>query len=241
MLFPYLTEVEIDGEAAALIHAVFGGPWHRRSPVDLDTIVYEHLSPRENLSFNDEAYLPLENGEIVLGKTLPIRGKILLNRVLKEEESGRARFTLAHELGHWVLHRKLFLAHRETLDLFAGTDTIDEEFAFVGLNRSVFPGSCRPEAVAREEWQANRFATALLVDPTVLREEFVARFDAPFIARSSREWRSRARTVRELASLVARGSVEGHPSLRHVFGLSIEAMAITLESRGYVVEDMPVL
>lgn len=241
MQFPYLTEAEIDGEAATLIHAVFGEPWRQRSPVDLDTIVYEYLSPRENLSFNDEADLPLEGGEVVLGKTLPVRGKILLNRVLKEDEPGRGRFTLAHELGHWVLHRKLFLAQRETLDLFATPDTVDENFAFVGLNRSVFPRSCRPNAVAREEWQANRFATTLLVDPVVLREEFTVRFDAPVIARTSREWRNQGQTVRELASRIARGVVEGHPPLRSVFGLSVEAMAIALESRGYVVENMPVL
>lgn len=241
MEYPYLLESEIEGEAATLLHAVFGGPWRERTPVDLETIVYDHLSPRENLIFDDEADLPPEKGEIVLGKTLPIRGKIQLNRFLKQGESGRRRFTLAHELGHWVLHRKLFLARREMLDLFVGTGASDTEFEFVGLNKSVFPGSCRPGAVPREEWQANRFAIGLLIDPVVLREEFEVRFGNTAIARSSREWRSRGRTVRELALLVARGFVNDRLPLRDVFGLSVEAMAIALESRGYVVESASAL
>lgn len=239
MEYPYLEEAVIEGEAAALLNAVFGGPWRERSPVDLETIVYEHLSPKENLIFDPEADLPPENGEVVLGKTLPIRGKILLNRGLQEGEVGRARFTLAHELGHWVLHRKLFLGRQEMLNLFAGTG--DDDFEFVGLNRSTFPGSCSPRAVPREEWQANRFAVALLIDAQLLREEFQLRFGAPAIARSSRYWQRRARTLRELSSLVAKGTVNGHRPLRDVFGLSTEAMAIALESRRYVLEADTVL
>jgi len=239
--YPYLLESEIEGEASALLHAVFGGPWRERAAVDLDTIIYDHLSPRENLIFDDQTDLPPEGGETVLGKTLPIRGKILLNRLLKTGEPGRSRFTLAHELGHWVLHRKLFLGLRDMLDLFADTGGEDTEFEFVGLNKSVFPGNCRPGTVPREEWQANRFAVALLIDPVVLREEFVVRFGDASIARSSREWRRQNRTVRELASRVARSFVNDHPPLREVFGLSTEAMAIALESRGYVVEDAPAL
>ena len=240
MEFPYLEEAVIEGEASALLSAVFGAPWQLRKPVDLESIVYDYLSPRESLSFSDEAVLPLEDGEVVLGKTLPIRGKILLNRILKaDSDPGRGRFTLAHELGHWVLHRKLFLGREEALDLFPKS-AIDD-FEFVGLNRSIFPGSCGPGAVAREEWQANRFAVALLINPDVLREEFSLRFGVPLVARSSRQWRLHGRTIRELASRLARSSVNGHPPLRELFGLSVEAMSIALESRGYVVDTAPAL
>src|SRR5690606_28877899 len=127
------------------------------------------------------------------------------NRVLKDEPE-RGRFTLAHELGHWVLHRKLFLARSEALDLFERT-AVDNDFEFVGLNRSVFPASCRPNAVEREEWQANRFAVALLINPTVLREEFELRFGTTVIARTSRDWGGKERTLRALSSLLSRETV----------------------------------
>ena len=240
MRFPYLTEDAVDGAAEQLLRRAFGRPWRERRPVDLDELVYEYLSPREQLSFNDEAELAPEDGEIVLGKTLPIRGQILLNRALKlDAEPGRARFTLAHEIGHWVLHRPLILAQARELDLFTGHGGISPDYALVGLNRAIFPGTCAPGAVRREEWQANRFAATLLVDPVVLREEFEARFGRPPVARATQTWRYQAGTVRELAQLLARGTVGVHPPLREVFGLSTEAMAIALESRAYVTEQAP--
>lgn len=243
MNFPYLTENAIEGAAADLVQRVFGSAWCEHSPIELDTIVYDYLSPFEQLSFNDEAELPLENGEVVLGKTLPLRGQILLNRVLKlEAEPGRMRFTIAHEIGHWVLHRKLFLAQLEELDLFATDATASPDFAFTDLNRSVFPSSCRSGMVPREEWQANRFAVALLINPVVLREEFALRFGAPPAAWATQEWRYKAKSVRDLALLLGRcNTTSVHVPLRQVFGLSTEAMAIALESGCYVVEDAPLM
>lgn len=237
MNYPYLEESAIEGEAAALYAAVFGAGPRRAEPVDLDAVVYDHLSEREGLSFDDEAVLAPERGTAVLGKTLPVRGQILLNRALKlDPDPGRARFTLAHEIGHWVLHRRLVLARREVLDLFSGAAAGSREFAFVGLNTSVFPGSCKPGAVAREEWQANHFAAALLIHPVVLREEFRTRWGEPPAVRATQTWRYRARTVRELAQVLAKSPTSSRGPLRAVFGVSIEAMAVALESRGYVVE-----
>ena len=241
MIYPFLTEAEIETSAVALQCAAFGSPWRQPKPVDLEAIVFEHLSERENLIFKDDVELPPEGGQVVLGKTQPIAGRILLNRLLKDGEPGRARFTLAHELGHWVLHRKLFLAKQETLDLFTGASAGNADFEFVGLNDSTFPRSCRAGAVAREEWQANRFAVALLIHSDVLREEFQLRFGEPVVALVSREGRPRARTLRGLSSQLARGAAGGHRPLREVFGLSTEAMAIALETRGYVVESAPAL
>lgn len=241
MKFPYLRDTDIEGEAAALLAAAIGGPWQKLEPVDLETVVYEYLSPRDNLIFNDDVELPLENGDVVLGKTLPVRGQILLNRNLKDGEPGRARFTLAHELGHWVLHRKLFLPQEEALDLFTATTIEREEFTFVGLNRTTFPQSCRTGAIASEEWQANRFAVALLINADVLRHEFFLRFGVPVIPRVDQQGRIRARTLRELARQVAAAERSAHAPLRVTFGLSIEAMAIALETRGYVTEHAPAL
>lgn len=245
--YPYLTEEAIDRAAAALLQRAFGGPWRERRPVDLEDLVYEYLSPEEGLSFNDEAELLPEDGETVLGKTVPVRSQILLNRVLKgDADPGRMRFTLGHEIGHWVLHRRVVLeairVRREVgADLFGEAPPTAEEFAFVGLNRTTFPRSCAPGAVRREEWQANRFAAALLVDSVVLREEFEARFGPPPVARATQTWRYRAASVRDLAQLLARSLVGVQCPLREVFGLSAEAMAIALESRGYVTESAPAI
>lgn len=238
MNFPYLTDGAIDTAARSLLQRTFGARLDRREPVDLEEVV-AFLSETEELSYNDDAELGMEDGEIVLGKTEPLRRRILLSRALKfDPEPGRARFTLAHEIGHWVLHRPLFVAKAEELSLFEPAG--DDEFEFVGLNKAIFPDGSRRE-VRREEWQANRFAVDLLIDADVLRAEFMTRFQAPVIARATQEWRYRSSDRRGHARLLASTFVDRHRPLREIFGLSTEAMAIALESRGYAVEQPPVI
>jgi hypothetical protein len=136
-----------------------------------------------------------------------------------------------------MLHRPIFLAKAEELSLFANDEP---EFEFVGLNKSIFPdGSHRK--VQREEWQANQFAIALLVNSDFLRSEFVARFGEPPVAWLSAAWHIRTSNLREHARLLAACRASGRPPLRETFGLSTEAMAIVLESRGYAVERPPLM
>jgi len=67
---------------------------------------------------------------------------------------GRFRFTLAHELGHWILHRGLFLAQRSQQALYTGAP---ESPSFI----------CRrSESKRAEEWQADRFAACILMPRT---------------------------------------------------------------------------
>lgn len=238
MIFPYLTDRVIDVAARGLLARTFGAHTDCGERVDLEEVV-AFLSETEELSYNDNAELGTEGNEVVLGKTQPLRRRILLSRALKlDPEPGRGRFTLAHEIGHWVLHRPLFVAKAEELSLFGPAD--DDEFEFVGLNKAIFPDGSRRE-VRREEWQANRFAVDLLIDADMLRSEFIARFGAPVVARGTQEWRYRSQDRRGHARLLASHFVGTHLPLRDVFGLSTEAMAIALESRGYAVEQPPVL
>jgi hypothetical protein len=237
MKFPWLTDAEIEASAAQLVMRTFGPTLDRSRPVELDEVV-AFLSDTEQLSYNDEADLRSDDGEVVLGKTQPLRRRILLSRDLKlDPEPGRSRFTLAHELGHWVLHRPLFLAKASELSLFGPQD--EAEFEFVGLKRAIFR-EAGGAPVAPEEWQANRFAVALLIDSDVLREEFQRRFGALVVARRTAGW-LRSATLRDHSRLLATGSVVGGMPLRDVFGLSAEAMAVALEARGYAVEEPPML
>ena len=69
---------------------------------------------------------------------------------------GRYHFTLAHEAGHWRLHRQLFLRRANQHSLFA--ESVD-----------------RPEYICRSsdtepiEYQANRFASCLLMPREMLK------------------------------------------------------------------------
>lgn len=238
MNYPWLDVREIEAAAQELLVKCFGSSGAGAPCADLDALVYDYLCEKESLSFDDERDLGWEDGDQVLGRMKPVAGKIEITSALKRDgEIGRYRFTLAHEIGHWVLHRPLFLAEATALDLFGPPA---EDVQLTSLNRTVFP-SASPGRLPPEEWQANRFAVELLIDPQMLRSEFLKRFSAPIVAHHSAEWVTRSRTLREHARRLASSEVKGHRSLCSLFGLSAEAMGIALQQRGYAVEEPPLI
>lgn len=81
---------------------------------------------------------------------------ISVDAFVQESRPGRYRFTLAHEIGHVVLHREFFLQHTFR--------NIDEWKEFVQ--------SISPRDYGIIEWQAYQFAGFILVPPKVLRAKY---------------------------------------------------------------------
>ena len=229
MEFPYLHESKIEAAAQALLGRAFDGQAAVGPCVDLDALVFDFLVERERMYFSNERDLGHDDGDKILGRMVPLAGRVEVCRtVLVEGPEGRYRFTVAHELGHWVMHRPLFLAESNSLSLFGDQPVTGP---MISLNRNVFPHGHRPPP---EEWQANRFAVALLVDPDLLRVGFEARFhEAPFVCSPG--------DLRVVSRDVACEEAQGRPPLKDEFGLSMEAMAIALESRGYVTDRRPMI
>ena len=127
---------------------------------------------------------------------------------------GRYHFTLAHEAGHWRLHRQLFLRRAN--------------------QHSLFPeGKERPEYICRSsdtepiEYQANRFASCLLMPREILK-------------RSWHEWRDGMEPI-FLPDLRAENGTDGTDEmvmenavrpLAGKFQVSAEAMRIRAEGMG---------
>lgn len=119
-------------------------------PIPVEDIIERHFGLR--LGFEDlERTLGREG---VLGATFVKERRIVIHRgLLDGQPEGRMLFTCAHELGHWVLHRKF----------------VDE------AERN---GPCRPiicrTADARKpvEWQADYFAACLLMPEAAVRKAF---------------------------------------------------------------------
>jgi len=133
---------------------------------------------------------------------------------------GRFNFTLAHEIGHWQLHREQLRQGEETAPLFEK----GSEPAFV----------CRDGSTEPEEWQANRFAGALLMP----REELLA------------AWREHRGSDEQLgyselglpkttAERIANVAIEryAHP-IAVRFAVSAEAMRIRLQTLELVVPEV---
>jgi hypothetical protein len=92
-------------------------------------------------------------GQSLSGLLLPSRGEIWVNANEAREWPPRRRFTIGHELGHWVMHR----AREEAV--YCRTPAVSDE------ERTRIP-------VAEEE--ANAFGAALLMPADLVRAQYAA-------------------------------------------------------------------
>ncbi len=158
---PFLPERSIADEAALLL-ACFerDQKWTPTVPVPIDDIVEIQLK----LTFEIKDLQSVFGLGDVHGAIWFREGKIAVDQRLDPHrfptKRGRYRFTLAHETGHWCLHRKWFLKTVQTQTLF------DD-------------GTPRPDHVCRStqkklpvEWQADFFAAQLLMPRNLVVEEW---------------------------------------------------------------------
>jgi len=101
----------------------------------------------------------------VLGMTTVEHRTISVDQSL-EQMPGRFAFTLAHEVGHWQLHRHILEQQEQAETLF---DL--EQLAHAQLT---VPGRRRKPPV---EWQADQFAACLLMPARLVRAAVLEAFD----------------------------------------------------------------
>jgi hypothetical protein len=138
-------------------------------PVDVDHLaeevlgldVQEHADLRALIDASDAP-----PGELS-GLLLPGQDRIYVNAVEARRSRGRRRFTVAHELGHWHLHRD--------------GDDVRTRFC---RPADIGAGSSELWAARTLEAEANRFAAALLMPADLVRREAAAcRYSVPVLAR----------------------------------------------------------
>ena len=150
---------EVERLAEAFLATVPSYVWDRDTlPVPIEDIADTHaglLVPDvEDLGVAPGAP-QLGEGQALSGLLLPTLGEIWVNADEARQWPPRRRFTIAHELGHWCLHR--------------------------GAERAVFCRASAIEPVAPEqrpalppaEEQANAFAAALLMPDRLIQEQYV--------------------------------------------------------------------
>jgi IrrE N-terminal-like domain len=105
----------------------------------------------------------LVHGQTLSGVLLPGIGEIWVSAAEAREWPPRRRFTIAHEIGHWQMHRN------------------DDKAAFC-RSTSVEPAAgVSPHSVPPAEDEANRFAAGVLMPAHLLRREYV-RLRRDFVA-----------------------------------------------------------
>jgi Zn-dependent peptidase ImmA (M78 family) len=152
MMIPWLSKKRIARAAARLLDdyaCVIQA--EVQPPVPVENIIERGLKLR--LGFVDlRSALEMDD---VLGATYIKQRKICVDKSLVDGPSeGRLCFTCAHETGHWILHRKL----------------IDHACRSDQQNGFIF---CRiKDARKAIEWQADYFASCLLMPEAAVRKAF---------------------------------------------------------------------
>jgi len=152
-----MKDQEFEDEAALLLaeysrqHVAITAP-----PIPVDDIVADYL--RLSVFYKD---LKKEFGvDDVLGALWVNKQQVDIDLALVPEDNpsmlGRYHFTLAHEAGHWRLHRHLFQRKANQLTLLPDSVARPEYI-------------CRSSDTEPIEYQANRFASCLLMPRDMLK------------------------------------------------------------------------
>lgn len=216
----YIKEEGFEQEALALLYAY--GAAHgavTAPPIPVDDIVEMQL--RLTLEFHDMQQL--FGVSDVHGALWVNERRIGIEQALDPAEHpvmrGRYHFTLAHEAGHWLLHRHLFQKQANQLSLLP-------------------EGAERPEYICRSsdktpiEFQADRFASCLLIPRGMLE-------------RAWQDWRGNLDPIsvsdlcspdppEELCNTIFQDFVR---PLARQFEVSPEAMRIRAETIGFLLKD----
>jgi hypothetical protein len=153
---PAVTDIEQC--AAAFLARIPGYIWDGESlPIPVEDIADSHLGllVREvgNLATAPGAPV-LDDGQSLSGLLLPSRGEIWVSADEARDWPTRRRFTIAHELGHWCLHREV------ERSLFCRAATIEAR------------DQDEPSAFPALEHEANVFAAAVLMPARLVRERY---------------------------------------------------------------------
>jgi hypothetical protein len=146
----------IEGLAERLLEQVPGYIWDGETlPVPVEEIVdsFIGLLVRDVPDLRAAPGAPaLDAGQTLSGLLLPARGEIWVDADEARQWPARRRFTIAHELGHWELHR-----HGGHAVYCRSASVTDEAVAPAPVVAAGRPPLPRPEE------EANAFAAALLM------------------------------------------------------------------------------
>jgi hypothetical protein len=135
-------------------------------PVPVDTIADSHYGVlvRQREELGAIAGLP---GAHVSGLLLPGPREIWVDAVEAVRAPVRRRFTIGHELGHWVLHCDL--GRTATTIVQCRTESLSEEGAVEGGKRG--PHLAGFDLYPPPELEANQFAAAMLMPRALVEAE----------------------------------------------------------------------
>jgi len=214
---PFLADAQLESAAQELLRKYAkwkGAP--PRPPIPVDDIVEGLLGL--TLEITDlRARLGKDD---VLGATWLDDGHVVIDSSLEGNE-GRFSFTLAHETGHWQLHRPLIEMEKVTAPLFAREPGAKAGPAIV----------CRDKQRDPAEIQADRFAAFLLMPASDVRATAKQLQSEPLAIENFVARKKAGEPISELRFLASEVIERGNFS-----NVSNQAMQIRLETLKLVVD-----
>ena len=170
-----LSQDQIEAATLELLHGYGKSFGTVGFPVPVEEILECHL--RLTLDFGD---LKASTGfDDVLGATWIKHKRVMVDTRLDPKENpkteGRYRFTLAHEIGHWQLHRIYYEFDAMQATIFGNAKSIPS----IVCRRS--------SAKDPMEWQADAFASFLLMPTQMIEAAWVEEHGSSVAYKASRE------------------------------------------------------
>lgn len=157
-----LCEVEIEERAATLLRQQREDYFDYVLPTQLLKLA-QILTAKFKIVFDFNASLGFsETGERILGATNLKKWIIRVDQALQKDQH-KFNFTLAHELGHLALHRKITFCNNEPL-IQEPINTIIEVYSEKNTPKN---------ELEILEWQANVYATVLLMPEKIIQKKLV--------------------------------------------------------------------
>jgi IrrE N-terminal-like domain len=160
MNIPFIKEAEIEAQANALLNRT---SLSVNTSIPIEEILECHM--KLVLEPFDDALFPEQAHDQVLGYT-DLRSNIvgvhesIIPRSDDDPNIGRYNFTLAHEIGHHILHKDYILQHDLQLNCF-------EERQNAVMHKS-------SQKKSSHEWQADCFASYLLMPKFLIIEHLLS-------------------------------------------------------------------
>ncbi len=219
----YIPKETIEAGTLALL-ADYGRKYRLtvKPPIPVEEILEAHLG----LAYDFDDLPRLMGMPDVMGGTWFRSREVKIDQSLDPtvfpSKLGRYRFTVAHEVGHWELHRHRYLSGEGQVALFAGEDR---------------PVVCRSNDTSPLEWQADCFAGHLLMPKEMVYDQWESMHGnrEPYIA------------IDEIEDLKARWglgdderpTVEVARQMAPVFEVSAQAMQIRMVELGLIRTKVP--
>lgn len=150
--FRFISKIEIEAYALDIWLRMDQAQHRLQLPIDT-SIIAEFL----DLNLVWDTIADDEQGAIA-ARILPLEKLIEINENIPQLRGGFGESTIAHEIGHWVLH-----IDTEKVERFI-------RLKQKGVDVRVKPFLCRNSNLARIEWQAQYFAGCLLMPQHILTE-----------------------------------------------------------------------